>query len=331
MHTAKVEALLFAASVPVERLNSLRGYPFPQIAYSPPGSNAADLNQTTERLEELARRRSGSLGWQLGLLWNFNALRLIGYCLLRSRTYGEYTDRYINYMDFMEHPLAFVSSVDSEGWHLTMTPRRAGMSATVERFCVEEASASVFPIAEILTGHRLSRPTITLRTFDAERDRIGQQLLDADIVSSGATINRMTMRLIDRMRPLRLDRKTLLTFCEINCGMLLPEFADGPPLLQAVRQELLLSCGKPPKVGDVALSLGLSKRTLNRKLAEFGLSYISLVDRYRMNLAMALLLHEKTTAKDVAYMCSFDSARGLRRAFAKWTGQTISQWSAGQR
>lgn len=81
-----------------------------------------------------------------------------------------------------------------------------------------------------------------------------------------------------------------------------------------------------PKLDDVARSLGLSARSLHRRLSEEGLSYQSLTDNTRRDLAEGMLMEETHSLSEIAFLTGFSEQSAFTRAFKRWTGQTPAQY-----
>lgn len=78
-----------------------------------------------------------------------------------------------------------------------------------------------------------------------------------------------------------------------------------------------------PALSDVARALGMSGRTLQRRLAAEDSSFQALVDEARRRLALRLLRSgDDTTLSEVTYMTGFSDQSAFTRAFRRWTGQT---------
>jgi AraC-like DNA-binding protein len=84
-----------------------------------------------------------------------------------------------------------------------------------------------------------------------------------------------------------------------------------------------------PALSDVARHLGMSSRTLQRRLAEQGHSYRTLVDASRRQLAKHLLRKSDFSLIEVAFMTGFADQSAFTRAFKRWSGHTPRAYRLG--
>lgn len=70
----------------------------------------------------------------------------------------------------------------------------------------------------------------------------------------------------------------------------------------------------------VAATLGISPRTLRRRLQDAGLSYQQVLDEVRLGLARRALGQEGLTVNEVAFLLGFSDASAFHKAFRRWTG-----------
>jgi AraC-like DNA-binding protein len=73
---------------------------------------------------------------------------------------------------------------------------------------------------------------------------------------------------------------------------------------------------------DIALSLGMSKRTLARKLADEGLNFSEILEQLRRELAVRYLHDCKLHVSKIAWLLGFNEVSGFTHAFKRWTGKT---------
>jgi AraC-like DNA-binding protein len=99
----------------------------------------------------------------------------------------------------------------------------------------------------------------------------------------------------------------------------------GDPFLERVRLAIRESLGEElPTVGILPISnrLGLTPRSLQRRLREQNMSFSSLVDEARRALALELLSHEGLLLCEIAYRLGFGGVTAFFRAFRRWTGSS---------
>ncbi len=98
-------------------------------------------------------------------------------------------------------------------------------------------------------------------------------------------------------------------------------------LIGLIRQELVRRLGKTEaKVETVADALGLSPRTLQRRLEGEDTSFQEVLDGVREQLAMSYLVNESLTVSEIAYLLGYSELRAFDRAFRRWTGKTPVAW-----
>jgi AraC-like DNA-binding protein len=78
----------------------------------------------------------------------------------------------------------------------------------------------------------------------------------------------------------------------------------------------------------VARKLGLSARTLQRRLAEAGTSFQDVLDEVRAGAARRLLRDPALAVSEVAFSLGYAELSSFYRAFRRWTGQTPIDWRA---
>lgn len=98
---------------------------------------------------------------------------------------------------------------------------------------------------------------------------------------------------------------------------------------QAVR--LLWAYTPPPDREQLADMLGMSTRTLARRLKASGTSYAALLRRVQRERAENYLRHTSAPIAGIAERMGYADAAAFTRAFQSWTGETPHRWRAGHR
>jgi AraC-like DNA-binding protein len=75
---------------------------------------------------------------------------------------------------------------------------------------------------------------------------------------------------------------------------------------------------------NVARALGMSERTLSRKLADEGTTYEEIVDQLRQSLAFQYIKARSISLSQVAWLLGYEGSTSFSHAFAHWTGRSPS-------
>lgn len=139
-------------------------------------------------------------------------------------------------------------------------------------------------------------------------------LLDADVLAA----------------PLRHSDAQLSRFLRRHADGLLRTLDPAEKLTDVIRRWLArdLSCGAP-RMAAAARELGVSPRTLQRRLAALGTPFATLVDEARREVALRCLAQPGATEGQLAFLTGFSDDRAFRRAFRRWTGLSPAAWRAG--
>lgn len=102
---------------------------------------------------------------------------------------------------------------------------------------------------------------------------------------------------------------------------------DDSPLEQALRARLrsALAQGRADP-GRLASLLGVSERTLQRRLGELGRSFTDVVEDFRREEAARLLRQPDLPLVEVASRLGYAEQTSFTRAFRRWTGSTPGAW-----
>ncbi len=104
----------------------------------------------------------------------------------------------------------------------------------------------------------------------------------------------------------------------------LPALDDFAELVRE-RVEAELEAGTT-NASSIAEKLGMSQRTLHRRLQSEGTSYQEVLDKLRCRLAWRYLASRKHTINEVAALVGFAQPSAFHRAFKSWTGETPSDY-----
>ena len=129
--------------------------------------------------------------------------------------------------------------------------------------------------------------------------------------------------------PIRQPDSQLLKTLEGHAEILMADISRNQPLPMQTRNVIkgLLLEGIPRKE-MVAKRLGLTERTLQRKLQQFDTSYQQILDDLRKEQAIDLLLQSELPIQEIAHRLGFSEPRSFHRSFKSWVGMTPGEYRA---
>jgi AraC-like DNA-binding protein len=165
---------------------------------------------------------------------------------------------------------------------------------------------------QVLFGH--SRPART-----SEHTRI----LGVPIRFDAEVMVALVFAATDLDRPVPNADRRLLPIVQrhLDESLAAPDDAEG--WLAGVRESVALGvCDGPPSIEATAARLGLTVRTLQRRLGAHAIVYKRLVDDVRRELALRYLADGKNDLTEIAFLVGYSELSAFDRAFRRWTGST---------
>jgi AraC-like DNA-binding protein len=111
-----------------------------------------------------------------------------------------------------------------------------------------------------------------------------------------------------------------------------PADLEDQSVTRKVKTILMAQLDRGPSVlSEVACSLYMSPRTLQRRLAEEGTSFSETLDSLRRDLCLQHLERRGPALAEIAYVAGFSDDSAFNRAMRRWTGQTPLQYRRAHR
>lgn len=195
----------------------------------------------------------------------------------------------------------------------------------LETFFVERDAAAAATLLEDLTGQRGGlREAVFAYPAPAWADRYA--------ATFGCPVAFRRSRHALRLGAARLDQALpggdpmTAAAAEAQCRRLLETFSPAGGLAMRLRRFMLDHPGRLPTQDEAARHLGLSRRSLRRRLAGEGAGFRALVDEVRFGLVAGYLENTPLSLDEIAARTGFSDAANLSHAFRRWTGATPGQW-----
>lgn len=265
-----------------------------------------------------------SLGLQLGQAMNPQDLDLLGYICLNSATFGDVLKNVERY-----------SGVYSEG--ITRTMVREGDTMAIVVDIQDPKAMGLAQPVELALSHN-QRQMSKLLGFEPTpvacevvHERLGpaaeyKRVLKGPMrFNAGRNATIVPVALLDE--PILTADRRLLDILKRQAEDALPHKRGTGDIRDSVQNVIAgrLASGVP-KIEDVARELGMSSRTLGRRLNENGANYRGLLEALRRQLALRYLNDNRHNQAQVAYLLGFTDVSSFSHAFKRWTGSPPSRY-----
>ena len=115
-----------------------------------------------------------------------------------------------------------------------------------------------------------------------------------------------------------------------QCQMLIAKMTSQSHFIDDVRMLILGRPGFYPDIDFVAERLGISARTLRRRLKEEGSTYRELLDEVRFGLAREYLGQTQLQMDEISSLLGYTESGNFSHAFRRWSGMSPSDWRIAQ-
>ena len=259
------------------------------------------------------------LGFHLALKVDLRKMGALYYAQASSDTLEEALQRGVRY-----------SSIVNEGLALSFQGGRAveinfeyvGVARHSDRHQIEFSMVTLVRTCRQLTKRHLAASRVSFthrRSADISEFRT---FFGCD-VTFGAPVDRVVFSKSSREIPL-VDsdpylNEVLIKYCD-------QAIADRSAKRSSFRLSvenaiaILLPHGKA-QAGQIARKLGVSRRTLARRLASEGLTFTGIMQSLKSDLAKRHLTDKTLSVSEVAWLLGYRDASAFTHAFKRWTGK----------
>jgi AraC-like DNA-binding protein len=116
---------------------------------------------------------------------------------------------------------------------------------------------------------------------------------------------------------------SLFAVLEQHAALLLAALPPASPLVAQLRDAVAAELrGGEPTLATIGKRLGMSSRTLQRRLEGEQVGFVAVVDEVKAELAKARLADPSLAICEIAFVLGFADQSAFTRAFKRWTGTT---------
>jgi AraC-like DNA-binding protein len=260
------------------------------------------------------------LGFHLAQSFDLRAIGLTYYVMASSDSLIEALRRAARYSTIVNEGIALRLRDEDD---LGITFDYVGVARSADRHQIEFWMTALVRVCRQLTGRRLSASRVSLMhrrdtvapelgaffgsdvIFGAEADHVAfaSSVGDMAVVSADSYLHELLVKYCDEA----LARRTT------NRG------SFGSSVENAIAA--LLPHGRA-RAGEVARNLGLSQRTLTRRLASEGLTFVGILQSLRSDLANRHLMDQSLSISEIAWLLGYQDVSAFTHAYKRWTGRT---------
>lgn len=266
------------------------------------------------------------LAMAIGRQLNLRSHGFLGYAVMSSRTVGEAIDLSIRY--FRTRTSLFAIRLFREDEHAVVQLDDRLPPSALTPWLIDALMTLMLVCGRQVTGrdfHGEVRLVSPRRPHHDDWPEIAQAR-----VRFGAAFNQIRFPRLGLQLPISTLDPHLQQMALAQCEEELKRLHDSGGLLADVRRQIRQHLADDASLERVASELGMSARTLRRRLGELGTSYQMLLEQLRRGRAVELLLHTPRTVEDIARDLGYEDPSNFGRAFRRWTGQSPRAYRAGR-
>ncbi|MFW5490204.1 MAG: AraC family transcriptional regulator [Desulfovibrio sp.] len=261
-----------------------------------------------------------ALGLQLGVRSTLDQLGLLGYIMRNSTTLVAALRRLERFYNFHQQGARIFLKTEPE--HILLGYGIVASNTPNHRQDVEMTIASCFAFVNQLVDDSVYPKQVWFEHAEPESSTAQHRLFRCPVLFN-QPLNALLYRHDTFLRPVPGADQRLLLILEDYMGRILTELPDDRDLPGIVEYHVSnMLRGGSPDMASVARLLGMSQRTLCRRLEEYNFSFRDIVANTRMRIAMEYLRESKLPITEIALLLGYSGPSSFIHAFQRWTGDT---------
>jgi AraC-like DNA-binding protein len=255
-------------------------------------------------------------------------LTVIAYLQYSARTVGEGLLSISRYVRLLKNTMELAVDVVDDDVRIEV---RDTDPSPVPRHPIEFIVARAILIARKATGRAFTPRAIMFRHSPPADDTEARRLFACEL-TYGAPANMVVVRGADLELPQLTSDPDLAAFFQSQARALEASYVSSTTFVAQVRRVLAseLVHGST-SLEQVAKRLGVSERTLQRRLHDEDTTLHEVLDQLRRDLAAQYLDESQLGLREIAFLLGFAEQSGFQRAFVRWFGQTPRSYRMRQR
>lgn len=263
-----------------------------------------------------------AIGLISGSAARFSDFGFFGYAVISSATLGDAIELGFKYLKLVGP--VFKKTVKVEGDNGVFTSEQPIDLGELLPFCTEYWFAAINALcSEIIGGPFISTKIKLPYPKPSYADKY-TEMFNCDIEFNADAIE---WHFDAKSLSLNVPSANPLTvkMCVNTCEDMMAVLSQPESIEDQIKAFILNSTGKFPNIEQTASHIGVSSRTLRRKLNSTNSNFQKIIDEVRLNLATKYLQSTKMTIDEIAIRIGFSEASNFRHAYKKWSGCTPNE------
>ena len=250
---------------------------------------------------------------------------LLAYTALSSKTFGEALKVVERYLHVLNE--AIDVTVEFSPREVTIDYHISEARLATSRQAIEFGAANLVRSLRFLTNSRLRPAEVKFRHARgheiAKFERFFGCPVHFDTRHNALTFSRRQLGL-----PIATADERLYGLLTSYCEEILARREDSSPDLRHRVEKIItkLLCRGEAETEVVAHELGMSVRTLARRLGDLEVSFAQILDELRHDLALRYLRDPNLSLSQIAFLLGYSELSAFSHAFRRWTRTTPGAW-----
>lgn len=291
-----------------------------------PAETLRDVNaRLPSRLVDIAFAKAAALipdpafALRAGECWHPSNLGTMGYAWLSSRTLHTALKRLERFGCILSNRATYRCVDKPAGVHFVLEHGRG--DTPIGHAIADSTLSLLLSMCRTNFGSKLNAAALCLRRQAPADPQPWRQLFGCD-VQFGALDDSLLLDRDTVDTPLPSANVPLANTFDRILTEQLANFFDDDIVSRGKAHLLRQLTSGVPSAQETATALGMSQRTLQRKLQELGLTYQGLCDETRHELARRYLDDTRKSVTEVTFLLGFSEQSAFTRAFRRWSGMS---------
>ena len=277
------------------------------------------VNQAWQRATELIE--DDCFGLQGPKFWHPSYLYGLGYAWLASHSLRESLQRFVRYLDIVSEGKGISLEEDLAGFRICFDFKSEGLRVSAQMDCL---IAVIYHMCRLNFGEELQPLSVSFQHPPPGCADQYQRYFQAPVrFSAPGDCILFPLDAVEKTLP-GTNPQFARMHDQLNVDYL-ARLREGS-LVHRVKAGIIEALPSGPVANEkVARDLGMSVRSLQRRLAEAGTSFRDLLDASRQEMALNYIRETEIELAEIAFLLGFSDQSAFSRAFKRWTGNTPNE------